>query len=201
MLSGPEILRQIELGAISIDPLLPGNVGPNSVDLCLGPRLMVYEAQLAYVNRQGYSHACEDLVRGKINYPEQMVLDARKANTTADLVIPERGLVMVPGVLYLGCTVEFTAATSFVPRIDGRSSMGRLGVGVHLTAGLGDTGFGVPVAARWTLEIFCLSPVRIYPGDRICQIYFEPLQGDYKPYTGKYQGAQGAQASMKHLDT
>jgi len=74
--------------------------------------------------------------------------------------------------------------------------VGRLGVSIHVTAGFGDVGF----AGHWTLEIWCIHPVKIYPFERICQIYYHKIDGDYSPYAGKYQGADGVQASRKYRD-
>jgi dCTP deaminase len=197
VLSGFEILRQIALGAIVIDPMIPADdVGPNSVDLRLGDRLLVYEAQMAYLDNLPEYAPTPKLVHGDWQYQAHMILDTRKRNATRDLWIPPEGLVLVPGVLYLGGTVEHTSTVGFVPRIDGRSSVARLGLCVHLTAGLGDVNF----RGHWTLEITCMSPVRVYAGDRFAQIYYEEVQGEIRPYAGKYQGAKEVQASLKHLD-
>lgn len=200
MLSGPEILRQIELGNIVIDPLL-GKVGPNSYDLRLAKKLKVYEAQMAYLDawpsfRPTRQLVLSDRIGGHKYTREEMILDTRRPNPTLDLMIPDEGLVLVPGVLYLAATVEHTKTFKHVPRIDGRSSMARLGVCVHLTAGLGDQG----VRVTWTLELTVLSPVRVYADERICQIYYEEVQGESLSYDGKYQGNLEAQASLKHLD-
>jgi len=125
-----------------------------------------------------------------------MVLDTRKPNPTLDLEIPDEGLVLVPGVFYLGATFEHTETYTLVPRLDGRSSVGRLSVEIHRTAGYGDDAF----RGRWTLELACLTPVRVYPTERICQINYVRVEGDRKKYDGKYQDADGPQASRKHLD-
>jgi dCTP deaminase len=111
-------------------------------------------------------------------------------------VIPEEGFVLLPGQLYLGSTVEYTETHGYVPMLEGRSSLGRLGVCVHVTAGFGDVGF----KGFWTLEIYCLHPVRVYPFQRVCQIYYHKIQGDYVPYQGKYQGNDGVQASRSYRD-
>jgi deoxycytidine triphosphate deaminase len=58
-----------------------------------------------------------------------------------------------------------------VPMLEGRSSTGRLGLFIHVTAGFGDIGF----AGFWTLEIFCVQPVKIYPDVEICQIYYHDI--------------------------
>lgn len=81
--------------------------------------------------------------------------------------------------------------------LEGRSSVGRLGVFIHVTAGFGDVGF----AGYWTLEIFCVQPIRIYPNVEICQIYYHDIDGEYDKYThGKYQNNTGIQPSMLWKD-
>ena len=58
--------------------------------------------------------------------------------------------------------------------LEGRSSVGRLGLFIHVTAGFGDVGF----AGYWTLEMFCIHPIVIYPNVEICQIYYHTIQGN-----------------------
>ena len=170
ILSGLEIAKKAQEGKeIIIRPFVSEKVGPNSYDLRLADTLLVYEDE---------------------------VLDMRKSGGTREIVIPEEGLVLQPGMLYLGRTVEYTETYGYVPMLEGRSSMGRLGISIHITAGFGDVGF----KGFWTLEIHCLHPVRIYAGERICQIYYHKIEGDYVPYKGKYQDNTGIQASMKYKD-
>ena len=90
---------------------------------------------------------------------EEVVLDMAKANRVRRIAIPSEGLVLSPNQLYLGRTVERTETHNLVPQIEGRSSIGRLGLFVHVTAGFGDVGF----CGFWTLEMFAVQPIRIYP--------------------------------------
>jgi dCTP deaminase len=77
--------------------------------------------------------------------------------------------------------------------IEGRSSIGRLGLFVHVTAGFGDVGF----CGFWTLEMFAVQPVKIYPGVPICQIFFHQIVGDITEYSSdKYQHNRDIQPSM-----
>ena len=104
---------------------------------------------------------------------------------------------MSPNRLYLGRTNEFTRTDRYVPMLEGRFSTGRLGLFIHVTAGFGDIGF----AGYWTLEIFCVQPVRIYPNVEICQIYYYDIDGEYDLYSsGKYQNNSGIQASLLYKD-
>ena len=169
ILSGREIKRHMG-GKIVIDPFDEKKLNPNSYNLTLHNELMIYEDQ---------------------------ILDMKKPARTATLPIPESGLLLQPGRLYLGRTHEFTRTEGFVPMLEGRSSTGRLGLFIHVTAGFGDVGF----AGYWTLEMFCIQPIRIYPGVQICQIYYHTIEGDYDPYrSGKYQNNTGIQPSLFYRD-
>lgn len=168
ILTGPEIRRQIELGRIIISPL-PRTFNPNSVNLTLAPLLRRYL---------------------------EPVLDCRKDNPTFIQEIPDEGLVLQPGRLYLGSTNEWTESPFHAPMIEGRSSLARLGMKVHLTAGFGDVGF----RGHWTLEIEVAHPLRIYPNIEICQICFHTVEGEIRPYQGKYQNQESATASRLYLE-
>ena len=81
--------------------------------------------------------------------------------------------------------------------LEGRSSVGRLGLFVHITAGFGDVGF----KGYWTLEMFCVQPIRIYAGVEICQIYYHNIDGEINEYaSGKYQDNNGIQPSLLYKD-
>lgn len=169
ILSGKEIEKHMGREII-IEPYDPRRINPNSYNLSLANELMVYEDD---------------------------VLDMKKCNAVKRLTIPDEGLVLEPRKLYLGRTNEYTKTTGFVPMLEGRSSTGRLGLFIHVTAGFGDIGF----AGYWTLEIFCVQPVRIYPNAEICQIYYHTIYGEYEPYrSGKYQNNQGIQPSLMYRD-
>ena len=124
---------------------------------------------------------------------EEVVLDMRKNNRVRHLQIPKDGLVLEPNRLYLGRSVEHTTTHNLVPMIEGRSSIGRLGLFVHVIAGFGDVGF----RGFWTLEMFAVQPVRIYPGVQICQIFYHEITGKIQEYVSdKYQDNAGIQPSM-----
>lgn len=169
ILSGKEIKNKIGKDII-IEPYNEKLINPNSYNLRLHNELMVYE---------------------------ESVLDMKMANKTKKLVIPEEGLVLKPNKLYLGRTVEYTKTDNYVPMLEGRSSIGRLGLFIHVTAGFGDVGF----SGYWTLEIFCVQPIKIYPNVEICQIYYHTIEGDYDKYaSGKYQNNNGIQPSLLYKD-
>ena len=197
MLSGPEIARQVALGGVTIDPFDPARVGPNSYDLTLAPELLVY-AKNYYARHCAYETAARldvspyDGLRQSRDVPLDMAVD----EVAVPLTIPPAGLTLWPGVLYLGATAERAGSDEFVPRLDGRSSAGRFGLSVHVTAGLGDCGFGGRACpATWTLELTVTVPLVVYAGMRICQVSFTTVEGEIKPYAGKYAGQTGPRAS------
>ena len=169
ILSGREIKNKLGQ-EIVIEPFNEKQLNPNSYNLRLHNELLVYE---------------------------EPVLDMKKENKTRKLIIPPEGLMLETGRLYLGRTMEYTQTDRYVPMLEGRSSVGRLGLFIHVTAGFGDVGF----SGYWTLEIFCVQAIRVYPGVEICQIYYHAIEGEYDRYlSGKYQNNQGIQPSMLYKD-
>ncbi len=169
ILSGKEIASRMN-GDIIIDPYQPQRINPNSYNLSLHDELLIYT---------------------------QSPLDMKRENPHELIRIPEQGLVLETNRLYLGRTAEYTETHNLVPMLEGRSSVGRLGLFIHVTAGFGDVGF----KGYWTLEIFCVEPIRIYAGVEICQIYYHTLEGEYEEYSsGKYQGNSGIQPSLLYRD-
>ncbi|HTP53473.1 MAG TPA: dCTP deaminase [Thermoplasmata archaeon] len=152
ILSDVAIRRAMESGRIVIRPFRDDCLGTNSYDVHLGPYLAVY--------------------RGG-------ALDARRPNAVREFRIPADGFVLVPGQLYLGVTEEYTETHGYVPFLEGKSSVGRLGIDIHSTAGKGDEGF----CNYWTLEMSVKLPVRVYAGMPVGQlIYFEvsgPIRRSY----------------------
>lgn len=169
ILTGQEIKAQLGTN-ILIDPFDERNLNPNSYNLTLHDELLVYE---------------------------ELVLDMRRPNRYSRYKIPPEGMILNPNQLYLGRTVERTETHNFVPMLEGRSSIGRLGLFVHITAGFGDVGF----CGYWTLEMFAVQPIRIYPGVQICQIFYHTAQGEIVEYSsGKYQRNEDIQPSLLYRD-
>ncbi len=143
ILTDKQILLEIKKGTIKIDPYDRSCLGTNSYDVHLGKWLAMYEDE---------------------------VLDAKAHNTVRHFKIPDTGYLLVPTKFYLGVTQEYTETHAHVPFLEGKSSIGRLGIDIHSTAGKGDVGF----CNYWTLEISVKQPVRVYAGMPIGQlIYFE----------------------------
>lgn len=159
ILSGRKIADCINDGSIVISDFNESQLNPNSYNLCLHNEMLVYK--------------------------DGIDLDMKSKMPTEKITIPEDGYLLKPGELYLGRTVEWTETEKYVPAIIGRSSVGRLGIFVHVTAGFGDVGF----KGYWTLEITCIRPVRVYPGVQVCQIYYNDVTDDEIKYAenAKYQ--------------
>ena len=169
IVSGREIKRQLGK-KIFIEPFKESQLGPNSYNLRLHEDLLVYESS---------------------------ILDMKTPNAVKKLIIPGEGLVLEKNKLYLGRTMEYTKTDGYVPMLEGRSSIGRLGLFIHVTAGFGDVGF----AGFWTLEMFCIQPIKIYAGVEICQIFYHSIEGDYDTYSSaKYQNNTGVQPSLLYKD-
>lgn len=168
ILTGPAIIQEIQKGNISIDPFIPENVGPCSIDL-----------------RLGYEIA---------HYPDG-TLDTRKKTPVIKTNVDDNGFCLSPGNLFLGHTIETIHSDKFAAHIMGRSSVGRLGLEVHMTAGFIDVGF----KGQLTLELLASAPTIIYPGDRICQVAFFMVKGPESKYNGRYQNQTGAVASRGHV--
>ncbi|MCS6896113.1 MAG: dCTP deaminase [Bacteroidia bacterium] len=152
ILSDKQILEALEKGDLYIEPFRREALGSNSYDVHLGPYLRVYAAHALHTDRP---------------LPSSV------------LKIPPNGLWLVPGVLYLGSTEEYTESRTYVPFLEGKSSVGRLGIQIHSTASKGDIGF----CNHWTLEISVIHPVKIYAGMPIGQLIFFKLAGEVQiPY-------------------
>jgi dCTP deaminase len=169
ILSGKEITSKMGK-EIVIEPFNKDQVNPNSYNLRLHEDLYVYN---------------------------KILLDMKESNDIRKITIPEEGYILEPNILYLGRTLEYTKTDNYVPMLEGRSSVGRLGMFIHVTAGFGGVGF----AGYWTLEIFCIQPLRVYPNVEICQIYYHSIEGEYDKYSsGKYQNNIEVQPSLLYMD-
>ncbi len=159
ILSDTKILQAIASGDIVVEPFRRECLGTNSYDVHLGKHLALYKSQ---------------------------VLDARQHNEIEYIEIPEEGYILHPNTLYLGVTEEYTESHTTVPFLEGKSSVGRLGIDIHATAGKGDVGF----CNTWTLEISCTQAVRIYAGMPIGQLIYFKVDGTIENYYNKKKNAK-----------
>jgi dCTP deaminase len=179
ILSDRTIREELAAGRIEIDPLEPGDVQPSSVDLRLDRYFRVFR-----------NH-------------HQSVIDVKQPqDALTELVeIPAEGaFVLHPGEFVLGSTAErVRLPDDLVARLEGKSSLGRLGLMIHSTAGFVDAGWD----GYLTLELSNVAtlPIKLYPGMKIGQISFLRMTTSAdRPYGSatigsKYQGQRGPTAS------
>lgn len=152
ILTGEAIRSQRALGAITIKPFSSANLNPNSYNFHLGVKVIAIRSNLE---------------------PER---------AHERLTIPPYGLVLQPRVLYLAHTLETIGSGTYAMTLLGRSSLGRLGLFLNITADLGHVG----TASQWTLELSVVQPLRVYPFMRVGQIAFWETDGVKVGYTGRY---------------
>lgn len=183
LLSDTDIRAAVSTGRVAISPYDPGLVQPASLDVRLDRYFRVF------VNRR---YPCIDPA------VQQSFL------TTAVEVHPEEAFVLHPGEFVLASTLErVTLADDVASRLEGKSSLGRLGLVTHATAGFIDPGFSGHV----TLELSNVAtlPIKLWPGMRIGQLCFMPLSSPAeRPYgseglESRYQGQEGPTASRSHV--
>ena len=165
ILTGSEINRQVKLGKIHISPFIEENLNPNSYNFRLGDTLKVYNGKM---------------------------LDSAKQNKFRVVKIGSKGFILRPGQLYLGHTIEEMGSDFFVPTMQARSSVGRLGLYIYLNSGLGDIGF----KKQWTLELHSIHSLRVYPGMKVGQMLFWKPLGKINLYAGKYKDSKGPEVSQ-----
>lgn len=155
ILSDAKVLERINEGTIIIRPFERNQLGSNSYDIRLSDTLLLYKNE---------------------------ILDPKKDNETETIKIPQDGFLLKPGKLVLGVTQEYTETTKDVVMVEGKSSLARLGLLVHITSGFGDVGF----KGHITLELTCVQPIKIYAGMKIGQIYYQSVEGMViNPYNKK----------------
>ncbi|MFK8102729.1 MAG: dCTP deaminase [Saprospiraceae bacterium] len=170
ILSDKKILASIERGEIVIEPFQKSALGTNSYDVHLGKFLAVYKDR---------------------------VLDAKQHNKIEEIEIGADGFELQPGTLYLGVTEEYTETHNSVPFLEGKSSVGRLGIDIHATAGKGDVGF----CNTWTLEISCVQAVRIYAGMPIGQLIYFSVDGEIENLYNKKANAKYNERTTKPVES
>ena len=165
ILTGSQIRTEVLNKRIHLSPFDEKNLNPNSYNFRLGNILKIYK---------------------------QKVLDAAKPMDFEEIIIPEEGYVIQPNQLYLGHTIEEMGSDFFVPIMQARSSIGRLGLYIYLNSGLGDLGF----KKQWTLELHAIHPLKVYPGMKIGQMLFWKPLGEINLYQGKYKDSHGPEVSQ-----
>lgn len=165
ILTGSEIKKQVNSGKIHIFPFWEENLNPNSYNFRLGRTLKVYK---------------------------QKILDPAVPMEYDEITIPNEGYILQPNQLYLGHTIEEMGSDFFVPIMQARSSVGRLGLYIYLNSGLGDLGF----KKQWTLELHVIHPLKVYPDMKVGQMLFWKPIGEILLYDGKYKNSKGPEVSQ-----
>ena len=184
LLSDRDIKAEIELGRVRIEPFEPSMIQPSSIDVRLDRFFRTFE-----------NH----------RYP---FIDPRQEQnelTRALEVRPDEAFVLHPGEFALGSTYEVVSLPDdLAARVEGKSSLGRLGLLTHATAGFVDPGFSGHV----TLELSNVStlPIMLWPGMKIGQLCFmklsSPAEHPYGSsiYGSRYQGQRGPTPSKSYLN-
>lgn len=191
ILTGSKIIEEIKNNHIRIGNFDIDRIQPNSYDLTLGDKISFY----TLTNNTGYIDT--DMLSGtRIFY-----LDTKSNNTMISREIPSDGYILLPQFLYLVQTVESVWSDKYVTEVSGVSSLARLGISVHKTAGYANIGHEF----KWILEVEVTHPIKIYPGMKIGQMYFHTTEGSCDlQYHGKYSGKQMDDVlcgSLNYLDS
>jgi dCTP deaminase len=184
ILSDRTIRAALESGRIVIDPLADGAIQPSSVDVRLDRSFRVFA---------NHRHPFIDVTRAQDELTELVTVE------------DDRPFILHPGEFVLGSTVERLAlGDAVVAQLNGKSSLGRLGLVVHATAGFIDPGWDGNI----TLELSNVAtlPIAVHPGMKVGQFVFtqltEPAEHPYgsRAAGSKYKGQTGPTASRYHLD-
>ena len=161
ILTAKKIKEEINNNHIKIDLYDNDRLGPNSYDLTLFNKISWYR--------------------------DDKYLDTRNpCNELETCEIPENGMYLFPNRLYLCKTNETVWSDKYVMELSGLSSLARLGIVIHQTAGYANIGHEF----QWVLEITVTQAVKIYPDMRIAQQYFHTIEGDVELYNGRYKYKQ-----------
>lgn len=198
ILTGNEIKNQIENRHIEITPYDDERVQPNSYDISLGDKVSYYTLTDYHIQVGQHNEATcfEKYGMLALNSIEDKdcgfirtipVLDSKQENTMLEDTIGDSGFVFLPNILYLVESAEEFWSDKFVSEVSGTSSLARLGITVHKTAGYSNLGHRF----KWVLEVEVTHAVKVYKGMKIGQVYFHTTHGDTSmQYNGLYKDKQ-----------
>jgi len=155
-------------------------------------RIVINPFDISCVNPNSYNFKLSNILK----VYDEKVIDTYQPNRVSEIIIPNTGYILQPNRLYLAATVEQLGSEHYAPTYAARSSVARLGMFINLSAPLGDIGF----IGCWTLQLFVLNRIRVYPNMKIGQMMFWKPQGKIELYNGKYQHASGPMSSQIHKD-
>lgn len=183
-LSDKTIKKEIENGNIIIEPFIEKHLNPNSIDLTLNGKYSMPDWNNMPPTPHGSYLDCKD----------------KDHNKWIEKDMPEDGMILQPNQLYIyHCNERIGVKKNIRATVMGKSSLGRLGLFIHVTAGFVDTGF----EGSLVLEMVATVPVKIYPNQKICQLEFVRVEGEveesYDQKEGsKYMNQTGSQTSLMH---
>ena len=155
ILSGLKIQEEVRNGNIIISPFNESLLNPNSYNYRLGDEILEVEDE---------------------------VIDPKKETRYKRIKLTDQGYLLKPNKLYLGSTLERIGSSKYVTQLIGRSSIGRLGLFLQVTAPLGHVGCN----HNWTLELKTVQPLKVYPHMKIGQVTFWMIDGNKTLYEGEY---------------
>ena len=212
ILTGYEIQNQITNNHIRIGNFDQTRVQPNSYDVTLGNKISFYSLsdnaiQIGQMSKDAIfeTYGMMALVNHddieSLGYIRTLpYLDSKSENSMFTKQIPDNGYVLLPRILYLVETNESVWSDKYIPEISGCSSLARLGMTIHKTAGYANLGHEF----KWILEVEVTHPLKIYPNMKIGQMYFHTSEGDNQlQYDGKYTNMQMGNhlcGSLNHLN-
>lgn len=165
ILTGNEIIKEVSFGNISIKPFCKKQINPNSYNYRLGSVIKIFDK-----------------------------FDGKKS-VFKKIKIPKEGYILYPGKMYLSTTKEIIGSNKYAMSLIGRSSIGRYGLFLQISANLGHT----TSKHKWTLEMVTANPIKLYPGMIIGQVSFWKNFGKIKKYTGNYGYINSPQESFAPL--
>jgi dCTP deaminase len=165
ILTGTEIQNAVNWGDITIKPFNKEQVNPNSYNFRLLSTIL------------------------------KVSINENNESSFETIELSNNGYVLLPKVLYLGATNEILGSRNYAMTLLGKSSIGRLGLFLNITADLGHFGS----VSQWTLEMSVVQPLRIYPEMVIGQIAFWTQQGSEIGYNGKYLKDLGPKISKENF--
>ena len=210
VLSDSKILEELNNRNIIIEGFNKDNLNPSSVDLTLNGTFKIYKRELKkellyddlpqWVKNNNLWFTKYN-IGDNIGYYYYDCLDVKNKNQEVEtFTIPDEGYVLIPGKVYLyACNEKLGVGNNIRAKVEGKSSLGRLGLFVHVTAGFIDPGF----KGSLVLELVATEPIRIYKDMKICQIEYSYLSGevlesyDKKP-NSKYMNQDGVQESLMY---
>lgn len=204
ILSKGHIKKALESGEVIIDPVNSENLNPNSYDLTLGNKIAWYPV---LENNVTVPQIAEDIpydrygmasVTNEANAKFARIvgyLDPAKDNMMIEKTIPKEGIVLLPHILYLCMVNETLWSDKYVFELTGKSTLARLGIIVHHTAGYSNLGH----MFKYVLEIQVVHPVRIYPNMKIAQVYIHEVKMNDDDINVGYNGGYEDRQTGSHI--